>query len=280
MFPSSPTCTTPSLPYNRAAPVTFATNAGLVATCGGFDGSVAHRSCLVLEAGRWRPDPRVPDLPQARASATSATLAMDGGVYIMGGWLTETSSLVLMPGASSWVEGPTLPGRGADSACTVTWGKSVILIGGKPEYTQVREYNTVKKMWEEEAKWPQLGGKGRQRHGCSVLGSQLVVTGGWDRDGTTLDTTVTLDLRFGLGAAWVEAGQLLTPRGGLALVAFVAAGKERLYAIGGVDGSDGGVVTVERWEEEIRRWTEEEERLPEARGWMGALAVTETACIV
>jgi hypothetical protein len=73
-----------------------------------------------------------------------------------------------------------------------------------------------------------------------------------------------------------------TPRWGLALVTVGQAGGERLYALGGwgrVPGTWGGYLdTVERWEEGGRGWQEEEERLPEGRGWMGAVAVTEEVC--
>ena len=140
----------------------------------------------------------------------------------------------------------------------------------------VREYDTVKGMWEEKIKWPQLG-KGRYTHGCSILGTQLIVAGVWDYDLHTLSSTVSLDLASGRGAAWLEGGKLNTPRHSLALVTVGAAGRERLYALGGFE--DGSYVdTVERWEERGRRWEEEEERLPEGRAGMGAVAVTEDVC--
>ena len=56
-----------------------------------------------------------------------------------------------------------------------------------------------------------------------------------------------------------------------------AAGEERLYALGGGDGG-GALDSVERWEEGGRRWKEEEERLPEGRVDMAAVAVTEDVC--
>ena len=68
-----------------------------------------------------------------------------------------------------------------------------------------------------------------------------------------------------------------TPRYGLALVTVGAAGRERLYALGGSDG-DRWLDSVERWEEGGRRWEEEEETLPGRRAYMGAVAVTEDLC--
>ena len=124
LFPSSPGCPPPSLPSPRDYHVTFTTSSGLVATCGGLDESdTPLSSCLVLEAGRWRPDPRVPDLPQPRHWATSVTVP-GVGVFIMGGWGRGTSSLLLTGG--SWEEGPTLPGWGAAGTCGVAWGSQFL----------------------------------------------------------------------------------------------------------------------------------------------------------
>ena len=275
VFPSSPGCPPPSLPSPRDGHVTFTTDSGLVATCGGQDESFTPLpTCLVLEAGRWMPDPRVPDLPQPRYQATSVSVPRVG-VFIMGGRGRLTSSLLLTDG--SWKEGPTLPGGGALQSCSVAWGGSVFILGGRPEYYQVREYRTGSGEWEEESKWPQLGGKGRVRHGCSVLGSQLIVAGGLGWDFGAQSSTASLDLASGPGGVWLEGGRMSSPRWGHAMVTVGAAGRERLYALGG--WNDGRVLnTVERWEEGGRRWEVEEERLPEGRRGMGAVAMTEDVC--
>ena len=80
--------------------------------------------------------------------------------------------------------------------------------------------------------------------------------------------------------AWLEGGSMKTPRWRLALVTVGQAGGERLYALGGRERFDDArwLDTVERWEEGGRGWQEEEERLPEKRGYMGAVAVTEEVC--
>jgi hypothetical protein len=155
-----------------------------------------------------------------------------------------------------------------------------MLVGGWPEFKQVREYDTIRKRWEEEAKWPQLGGKGRYWHGCSLLGSRLIVAGGEDSDFTDLSSSASLELGSGVREAWLEGGSMKTPRYGLALVTVGQAGGERLYALGGREmwGVGRSLDTVERWEEGGRGWQEEEERLPEGRRYMGAVAVTEEVC--
>ena len=276
VFPSSPGCPPPTLPSPRYFHATFTTASGLVASCGGLDeSSTPLSSCLVLEAGRWRQDPRVPDLPQPRYGASTVQVAA-AGVFLLGGWDTRTSSLVLTSDGS-WEEGPSLPGGGAGRACSVAWVGSLLLTGGHPELNQVIEFDTVMGRWEDKSKWPQLGGKGRWGHGCSVLGSQLIVAGGWDSDETDLATTASLELGSGAKVAWLEGGRMNTPRYGLALVTVGAAGRERLYALGGSDG-DRWLDTVERWQEGGRRWQEEEETLPGRRAYMGAVAVTEDVC--
>ena len=152
----------------------------------------------------------------------------------------------------------------------------------------MREYKTGSGEWEEESEWPQLGGKGRRNHGCSVHGSQLIVAGGVDTDFNLLSTTASLDLASGPGAAWLEGSRLNSPRFDLALVTVGAAGRDRLYALGGTDDSQSnsestgisGMIldTVESWEEGGRRWEKEEERLSQERVAMGAVTITEHMC--
>ena len=59
------------------------------------------------------------------------------------------------------------------------------------------------------------------------------------------------------------------------MVTVGAAGRERLCVLGGSDDRERTMDTVERWEEGGRRWEDEEERLPERRSGMGAVAVME-----
>ena len=112
----------------------------------------------------------------------------------MGGYNRDgpTQTSLFLSSKGSWKDGPNLPLRGA------AWGGSFFLGGGN-NY-QVRECDTVKGRWEEKIKLPYLG-KDRYTHGCSVLGNELIVAGGWDYDLYTLSSTVSLDLASGRGAA-------------------------------------------------------------------------------
>ena len=157
LFPPFPGCNPPSLPESILNPITFTTDTGLVAACGG-----TTTTCLVLKNGVWQPDPRVPDLPwPARLLPTA--VSVPGGVLVMGGQpdgsrqsrFNQQSSVLLRWG-SSWEEGPRLLGKGAQHACSVSFGESVFLIGGATEERQVRELNTRTWEWEEKDMWPQL----------------------------------------------------------------------------------------------------------------------------
>ena len=176
----------------------------------------------------------------------------------------------------------------------MVWGASMIIIGGRPKYNIVRQFTTVTKRWETKSKWPQLGGRGRWRHGCSLLGSRVIVAGGVDTGGNNLDTTVIMDLTSHVQAVWVDGGRLNAPRYALALVTIKTAGQETLYALGGDGGGGGGdrfcftsceesygggnQNHVERWEEKSSSWQSEEERI-QGKKYMGAVAVSlENVC--
>ena len=270
LYPASPGCSPPSLGEPRLNTITFTTHTGLVAACGG-----ATTSCLVIKDGVWKADPRVPDLTRVRAYATA--VSVPGGILVIGGGSSRTarSSIILGNGNSSWEEGPRLLGRGASRACSISLGESVFLIGGKSEEHQVRELNMRTWEWEEEGKWPQLGGGGRVDHACGVFNSKLIVTGGGESRSEPSDTTLVLDLTGGPGTNWVEGGRLHSARYGHAMVTMGLAGQEKLFVIGGSEGGQmGDIDRVEVWQEETRSWEEEEERLPEGRHFMGAVAVT------
>ena len=285
LYPASSTCSPPAFPDSRTEHVTFTTPSGLVATCGGRDGprsgSPSLSTCLVLQAGKWQSDPRVPDLPAGRWGATAASVP--AGVIVMGGRenddrrnLVASTSFVLRKNGSFWEEGPALPGDGAEYSCSVAVGELVFLLGGvrEGETSQVRELDTSTWEWQEEGKWPQLGGRGRTMHGCGVLNSQLIVAGGQEYMGGVSDMTATLDLGT-RGARWQEGGRLKLARYFHAMVTMGAVGQEKLYALGGCNL--GMLDSVEVWGEESRTWREEQERLPEAKGYMGAVAVREAS---
>ena len=287
LYPASSSCTPPTFPDPRLEHVTFITPFGLVASCGGKPrprtgpGDESLSSCLVLEAGKWQADHRVPDLPAGRSGASVAVVP--AGVIVMGGQEKDVrrnfmkyTSFVLRKNGSSWEEGPALTGFGAQYSCSVALGNSVFLTGGAIEWkaNQVRELDSSTWEWQEEGKWPQMGAQGRALHGCAVLNSQLIVAGGQDSNGWPLATTATLDLGT-RGARWQEGGRLKMAKYFHAMVTMGPAGQEKLYALGG--GNDGMLDNVEVWDEESRTWREEQERLPKGKGYMGAVAVTEEA---
>ena len=90
LHPASSSCTPPAFPDARLEHVTFTTPTGLVASCGGKaspptgpGGAKSLNTCVVLDAGKWQADPRVPDLPAGRWGASVAVVP--AGVILMGG---------------------------------------------------------------------------------------------------------------------------------------------------------------------------------------------------
>ena len=215
----------------------------------------------------WEPDSRV---PEARSSATSVRVPTRG-VYILGGFRTSTTSTLLRPGATSWVPGPTLPGGGAQGGCAVALGDhGFLLIGGIPHYDQVREFNMETGQWLEEKRWDKLL-TGRYKHGCSVLGDQIVVAGGHDTDGNILNSTEVLSISQ---KTRKPGGRLHAGRAHHAMVTLGGEGDSHtLYAMGGYVGNSNVERSVERFDEDKFSWVIEVTGLQEGRTGMGAVAI-------
>merc|ERR1712130_260170 len=100
-------CSVPDLPELRYDHGSFITGWGSLAVCGGWwEGKSISSDCLVLKNGVWMGG-EVDDLPDQRHYSASARL--DVGVFILGGWYTESSSVFLRANSRSWVQGPQLP---------------------------------------------------------------------------------------------------------------------------------------------------------------------------
>jgi len=198
-------------------------------------------------------------------------------------------------------------GRGPvmeNSDCSVAWGGAVFGISEN----QLWKLNTTTWKLDEEAKLPQLpplapvpqgkwipkdpDSKPRSQQGCAVINNHLVVAGGNQQTHVckesgypcgyvsyVLDSTFSLDLSLGPAATWMEGGSLGATRNTHSMVTVMAGGKEKLYALGGRndDRDNDYLDSVEVWREETRTWELVEERLPEGRQRMGAVAVAKAA---
>ena len=133
-------------------------------------------------------------LSQPRIYASEVTMP-NGMVFLVGGWYSERTSEVLMPGSTEWTKGPHLP-HPLDSACALPMDDNTfVAIGGGMYHTKVISYNIATSKWNDT--WPQLA-EGRRGHSCAKLGSNLMVAGGYSY--TTFaysDSTIMIDTTTG-----------------------------------------------------------------------------------
>ena len=175
-------CQPPELPLSRSAHVSFKTESGIIATCGGSNDNTQFTTCVVLASSptsntlEWVSHKSVPDMPDFRE--VPASVVMCDGVYVLGGQSSGNSSFRLNNGV--WNQGPTLPGNFL-APCSVKISQtSFLLIGGgfsRPESQQVQEYDIGSKIWQPVNSWPNLT-QGRRYHSCSKIGDNVVVAGG------------------------------------------------------------------------------------------------------
>ena len=250
-----------------------------MATCGGWDGYNRFASCLLLTPGGWQ-EGELGDLPEPRYRHAAVTL--DAGTYIIGGIPSSisTTSAFLAAGSLAWTRGPGLPQDMREPCATrisptffmAVYGTSVL------EFSTVTAGPTSSSGWRPGSTWPSLRTYRDRWPGCAVLGTSLVIAGGYDGV-SYLSTTEVIDLQTGT-IAWGPS--MASGRRGFHLL-LLNSPSPRLLALGGYDGLN----TLESVEELVGSTTEEVvggswrqvEPLGEARGWYGAVVVEEdTVC--
>ena len=134
------------------------------------------------------------NLSQPRIYASEVTMP-NGMVFLVGGWYSERTSEVLMPGSTKWTKGPHLP-HPLDSACALPMDDNTfVAIGGGMYHTKVISYNIATSKWNDT--WPQLA-EGRRGHSCAKLGSNLMVAGGYSYTSFAYsDSTIMIDATTG-----------------------------------------------------------------------------------
>jgi len=269
-YPSSSDCSPPSLPLTRVAHTTFVTSepTALVATCGGVANYSPTKSCLVLDPTnrRWN-ESRMGSLTMLREHAAAATLDHIG-VFILGGEASNSAgtSEFLAAGTMQWQRGPALP-VDMDYPCSVEiTPNSFLIIHGR----DIREFDaayagpTSSEGWHDDGRWPSLKTSRIYQPGCAKIGQKVIIAGGYN--GGSLSSTEVLDLvnrRISTGE------EMATPRHVFHLAAIVSA-REKIFALGGTDGST-NLNFVEEWVEESSTWKAANE-LSEGRYSFGAVA--------
>jgi len=172
--------------------------------CGGGD---TLTSCLTLTDAGWEVTTTLLEWRYRHSSWDSPA-----GVILMGGFRSGRNTEKIQQDGSTTASFKLKFTLSTEEACAINLGTSVILTGGYYYPTRVTEYN--------EAGWvrdlPDLL-QGRWNHGCSYYnnkeGSQtLLVTGGQTGSYDYLSST---ELLVGTASAWVNTGELPSPRLGL-----------------------------------------------------------------
>jgi len=280
-----PSCSVPDLPWSagtnrsgRSDLVTFATEDGLVLTCGGESATGEDDlSCVSLDLTASLATEQAwvhhSMLDVDRVMATAVTLPGRGS-YILGGFKRITSSFLPL-GSAEWEEGPTLPGVDNPDELSYYGMCSVLLsdtqflaIGGNAEGflggTRVAEFDGDRGTLES---WPSLVTE-RWGHACAKVGDTVVVAAGVSQFFTILDSTTVLDLTTGEER---EGGRMSHPRAWLGM----ATVEGTVLGFGGNGGFLKGQDTwdtIEEWDMVAEEWTNREERM--ATDMHGFAAIT------
>jgi len=244
-------CSVPSMESSRFGHVTFLTQDThpRIATCGGWDGE-PKKDCLVLRNGGWLGG-ELDDLPEDRYFSASARL--DAGVFILGGWNTQNSSVFLRENSNNWEEGPQLPVEMKYGPCAAPISAHSFLIVYE---TYVYEFDTKvggptsRSGWREKTSWPQMQVSRVGWPGCAVVGNKFIVAGGADDEGgNSLKSTEIIDLRT---RSIIVGGEMEKPRFYFHLLSI----NGTLHALGGQyhDGTWNYLADVEEFVEETGTW--------------------------
>lgn len=230
--------------------------AALVAALGGL--------CSCAAPPPPSPWVRLADMPVGRAKFGVA--ALDGRLYVVGGYDTLKQVLVYDIAADRWQDAPPLL-RGTDNVAALAAGGKVYAIGGEAG-TAVQVLDPQRDRW---APGPPLPTR-RFASAAAELGGRLHLAGGWNTSNTASASLASQDV-FDLAAqAWLrgDAAPLQTPRN--AAVAGVVGGKlvvtgGRAPGIRAVDQRP--LASTEIYDPADNRWTAGAP-LPTARGSLAA----------
>ena len=272
------------LPVSRYLHVTFLTAepSSVIATCGGLVGDInsaeiISASCLVPDkANQGWDESMMGNLTIPREASAVASL-MSVGVYVIGGD-TENSKRTsdFQPaGSMQWREGPTLPEDMDYGPCAVTiTTTSFLVIQGWNIHEFNAEFNpTSIEGWREAGRWPSLKRSRTYWPGCAKLGQKVIIAGGYYNQGP-LRSTEVLDLD---SREITAGGDMASPRYWFHLATIRREGEEKVFAVGGNDGSahDSYLNTAEEWVAENATWRNAGDFLGRSRGHFGAVTVPE-----
>merc|ERR1719222_209347 len=273
-------CSVQALPSERYEHSTFATTgpSPKIVTCGGKTTQGVAASCLVLNVANqlWEENV-VGDLPQPRRAAASVSIE-NAGTYLIGGTgsslglinsMRRTSDF-LEAGSTEWTAGPAIP-VDMDRPCVVSISQlSFLIIHGNTilEYQVDTSNPTSSSGWQSG--YPQLQTSRGKQPGCSKIGDQVVIAGGFDSLGIHRSTEV-----LNLSTRTIAyAGDMNSPRIYFHMATITMNGQQTLLALGGwLGGSNSGLISVEHFNTTTNTWTFASTGMVEARWQFEAVAL-------
>jgi len=218
---------------------------GLVA-CGSSDKAPPPPPPPVLPAG-WT---ALASMPEGRGEAAIA--ALDGKIYLAGGYNTQRTFQIYDIAANAWELGPALS-AGTDNAGAVAAAGKVYVLGGEAAQV-VQIYDLAARTWTRASPLPEP----RFSSAVDVLGGRVHLAGGWSFDRLDNISIATQNV-FDLATLSYPSGPFAPmPTARNHAVYGVIAGK--LYVAGGRapghEAEDGtNVVATEAYDPATNSWT-------------------------
>jgi len=259
-------CSPPPLPVGSACHNAFATQDGLVLSCGGSagptcvaliqdnsDGRTINRTSKGVAQWQYHSQ-----LDYNRYYATGQSLP--GGTFILGGTTSGSgnSSTFLPIGSTQWEMGPDLPVRMFDGCSAQISDHQLLIIGAYYSRQQVSELDLFSLSWTS---WPPLT-QGRVGHSCATVGDDVIIAGGYGDGGSTLATTTIINI---ITRQEREGGSMSSARGYFGLATLGGS----LLAFGGRGSDDQALASVEEWDVEMAVWNTRQEVLETDRYYFG-----------
>ena len=179
----------------------------------------------------------------------------------------------LAPGSQDWISGPKLPVGMANGPCSVVISEtSFLVIHGRDirEYQVDIENPTSNDGWQEATKWPQPK-TSRYQFGCAKIAKKVVIAGGWPGypGSTTHRSTEIVDIER---RTIQYAGDLNTARRLFHTLSITTGGSEKIFALGGRDGSS-YLDSIEELDPDKLTWNTTRTKLAEKRDSFAAVAL-------
>ena len=173
---------------------------------------------------------------------------------------------------TEWTAGPAIPDMSCEMSCAVVISQLSFLIIHKWD---IREYQvditdpTSSSGWQSASKFPQLQSRREHQRGCSKIGDQVVIGGGFNFQSEWLRSTEVLNLST---RTITYAGDLNSARAYFHMATLTINGQQTLLAFGG-QPEPSNLNSVEQFHTHNNTWTLAPTSMEEARSEYGAVVV-------